>query len=406
MAINNTKGSADVNIPLPTAVLRALILLNDAGYEAYIVGGCVRDRLMGKEPSDWDITTSALPEQTLDVFSRYRTIHTGVQHGTVTVVIDEMPLEITTYRVDGAYSDGRHPDAVSFTSLLREDLRRRDFTVNAMAYHPDGGLVDYFGGRSDIQQAIIRCVGSPYERFSEDALRIIRALRFSAVLGFSIEKATADAVHRLSSTLSRVSIERITAEFKRLICGENAADIMENYTDVVSVFLPEAKGCTEYARLPQVSPQPHVRLATLFYDAKIPAETAEKALRRLRLNTQTIRDIKLLVSSCNGSTGLEDSNLLRLLNRMGPELIFDYLAIIAADAATVSRVRHLLEKGACYRLSMLSVQGDDLLSIGIPPGPLLGKWLQTLLYAVMDDVCPNDKKALLDYVRTTKKPVL
>ena len=215
-----------VHIDLPVAVSSAIQKLNSAGFEAYAVGGCIRDSLLEYQPDDWDITTSATPSEMQAVFAEYRTVETGLQHGTLMVLLDGMSLEITTYRVDGTYSDGRHPDGVSFTRALSEDLRRRDFTINAMAYHPKTGLVDLYDGQADLAAAIIRCVGEPYRRFEEDALRILRALRFSSTLGFAMDDATAQALRALSSTLTKVSVERITTEFVKLLCGKDAENVL------------------------------------------------------------------------------------------------------------------------------------------------------------------------------------
>lgn len=394
-----------MNISLPSSVLHAIRLLNNAGFEAFVVGGCVRDSLMGKQPTDWDITTSALPEQTVAVFADYRTIDTGIQHGTVTVILENTPLEITTYRVDGSYSDGRHPDTVAFTRSLQEDLRRRDFTVNAMAYHPERGLVDPFGGQSDLADGIIRCVGAPSERFSEDALRILRAVRFSSVLGFTIDLDTADALRRLSSTLSRVSVERIATEFKKLLCGAEAVRVMAEHRDVIAVFMPEISNCADFSLLSNARPLPHARLAALFYGADVSATAAESALRRLRLDNQTIREASLLLSVRLQALSREDSCLLRLLNVVGPDLIFDYLDIKSIGKETAQRVQQLLDMKACYQVSMLAVNGDDMIAAGVAPGPAVGATLQALLYAVMEDACPNNKDALLAYMKIWKKPV-
>lgn len=394
-----------MNITLPASIQRALAQLNDAGYEAYVVGGCVRDSLMGKAPADWDITTSALPTDIMRVFSDFRTIATGLQHGTVTVIIDNTPLEITTYRVDGLYADGRHPDSVTFTTRLDEDLKRRDFTINAMAYHPDRGLIDPFNGQMDLQAKTIRCVGTPIQRFTEDALRILRALRFSAVLGFDIEATTADAIHCLASALSCVSIERITSEFKRLICGENADTILDNFEDVIAVFLPEICGCNGALNLVDLLAHPRTRMAALFYSANIGAESATTILRRLRFDIQTIRDIQRLLSFSVNADYAEDAYLLRLLNHMGAELVFDYFSITKAPDTTIRRTRELLNERACYSTTMLAINGNDLLSIGVPPGPAVGEMLHRALYAVMDRQCPNERTALINYIEETKKPV-
>ena len=394
-----------MHIHIPPSVLHAIQSLNDAGYEAYIVGGCVRDSLMGKSPVDWDITTSALPEQTNKVFADHRTIDTGMRHGTVTVITEDMPLEITTYRVDGAYSDGRHPDAVTFTPSLKEDLRRRDFTVNAMAYHPKHGIVDCHGGQADIRNRIIRCVGDPEERFREDALRILRALRFAAVLGFHIESETANAVHKFSTHLRNVSIERITAEFKRLICADGAIQIMDAFRDVMSIFLPEMTFCDDFSLLSRVPETLHVRLAALFYSADIAPDTAVGMLERMRFDRRTIQNVLLLLSFRVDDLLTEKQYFLRLLNYLGPELIFDYLALKEADPHTVSRAKELLTQNPCYKTSMLAINGNDLLDLGIPAGPEVGAIMSDLLNAVINGACINEKDALLSYLITMKKPV-
>ena len=386
-----------MNITLPSSVRHAIQLLNDAGFEAYVVGGCVRDYLMGKEPYDWDITTSAHPEDTLTVFSEYRTIETGLQHGTITVIVDDTPLEITTYRVDGAYTDGRHPDAVTFTPSLTEDLRRRDFTINAMAYHPNIGIVDPFGGQADLSNSVIRCVGKPMDRFTEDALRIIRGLRFASTLGFTIEDATSDAIHRLCSNLCLVSIERITAEFKRLICGVDASFILTRFSDVIAVFLPEIAS-NLCGRLSELPARLSIRFAALFQDANVSAEHARGALQRLRMDNQTIRQITTLLEVLPNTVSRQDASILRLLHHLGPEWIWDYFTLKRCDISIIRRTKELLDSHACYRVSMLAIDGQDLIHYGITPGPEIGRTLNELLDAVMDGVCENTKIALLAYL--------
>lgn len=385
-------------IELPNTVLYAIQRLNDAGFEAYAVGGCVRDSLMGKTPQDWDITTSATPDEMKSIFTDFPTIETGLQHGTLTIVVQGVPLEITTYRVDGVYTDGRHPDAVIFTRTLPEDLRRRDFTVNAMAYHPLHGLIDLFNGCRDIESGIIRCVGNPTTRFSEDALRILRALRFASTLGFDIEADTALALQALSPTLDRVSVERITVEFKRLLCGKDAVDILRTYRHTIAVFLPEIAGCDDFAPLSQTKALPYARLAALFYSAGLVPKAAETALRRLRFDNQTVRDVTLLLSETERTIGDTEADLLYLLNRLGPERIYDYLAIRRVDNRIISRVDELLKNGACYRVSMLAVDGKDLMAVGIQPGPDVGRCLERLLGAVIEGKCLNRKEDLLNYI--------
>ena len=233
-----------MKINIPQKAAQILKTLNAAGYEAYVVGGCVRDSILGREPGDWDITTSALPEQVKELFRR--TVDTGIQHGTVTVMMDKEGFEVTTYRVDGEYHDGRHPDAVTFTRSLEEDLKRRDFTINAMAYHPEHGLVDLFGGMEDIGKRIIRCVGNPVERFTEDALRMLRAVRFSAQLGFTVEENTKAALARMSGNLEHVSAERIQTELVKLLVSDHPDYLRTAWeTGLTREFLPEFDACME-----------------------------------------------------------------------------------------------------------------------------------------------------------------
>lgn len=225
-------------IELPVGARRILEALHTAGYQAYVVGGCVRDSLLGKAPKDWDLCTSATPRQMQQVFAGWHVVETGLQHGTLTVVVDHVPYEVTTFRVDGAYTDHRHPDEVTFVTDVREDLARRDFTVNAMAYHPVTGVVDAFGGQEDLKRGIIRCVGDAPTRFEEDALRILRALRFSSVYGFAIDGTTAQAAHTLKHTLQGVAAERIQVELTKMLCGQGAGMILRRYADVIAQVVP------------------------------------------------------------------------------------------------------------------------------------------------------------------------
>lgn len=394
-----------MNMTLPSAVLHAITLLNNAGFEAYAVGGCVRDSLLGNQPADWDIATSALPAEMQLIFSAFHTIETGLRHGTLTVIIEQVSLEITTYRIDGDYSDGRHPDAVLFTRSLTEDLRRRDFTVNAMAYHPETGLIDLYGGQTDLTARIIRCVGEPEQRFSEDALRILRALRFASTLGFSIEEKTETALIALASNLGCVSAERIAVEIKKLISGIDACRILQTYRSVMSVILPEIVNCDDFSMLCRLPTSVRTRFASLFYTANVSAKDAETALRRLRIDNRTIREVSLLLTPQTNTFDNVESYVLHLLNRFGPDLIYDYLSIHSENEETARCADRLLESNACYQLSMLAITGDDIIATGIKPGPAVGQVLESLLNAVMDGTCPNEKEALLNHVKNNKKPV-
>ncbi len=391
-------------IELPHEVRLVLEKLNNAGYEAYVVGGCVRDSLMGISPYDWDIATSATPREMQAVFADHRTIETGLKHGTLTVVIEDIPMEITTFRVEGNYSDGRHPDTVLFSRTVVEDLKRRDFTINAMAYHPLSGVIDLFNGTSDANQGIIRCVGDPQERFEEDALRILRALRFASVLDFVIEEKTAAALHRLFPTLQWVSKERITTELCKLLCGKAAERIADEYADVLSFLLPPLRKVTDFHLLSAVEPSPAYRLAALFWRTDVSIETLPLILRELRLDNHTIRSV-LLLYSCKEMPHTEQRQWLRILNRLDAELTWVYLALCEADETIYELLEKLLNNRRCYKMSMLAVNGNDLMQAGLCEGPMVGQLLQTLLEAVMDSLCPNQMDALLSYAKAIKKPV-
>lgn len=397
-------------IPLPVPVEAALSQLQASGFEAYVVGGCVRDSLLQRCPDDWDITTSAMPDEIMTVFADCKTVPTGLEHGTVTVIMQGMPLEITTYRTDGDYSDGRHPDSVSFTSQLQEDLRRRDFTINAMAYHPQEGLVDYFGGLSDLKDEQIACVGDPLQRFGEDALRILRALRFSSVLGFEISAATADAVHRLSPLLHRVSAERISVEFIKLLRGRDVQRVLTEYWDVVCQLFPALSAHEQTVKtVAAVENTAVLRLSALLQACS--PEDAKGIVESLRLDNNTARTVMLLVANKDTPLFLDDRQLRRLLCDLGesaPLLAELQRARAAAyndddKQAVLRNIRKRLEEiaqsDACYRLKDLAVNGNDLLELGVSAGPPMGEMLQNLLEAVMDDTCPNERDALVQYVK-------
>lgn len=393
-----------MQIILPPAVSTAIQQLNNAGYEAYAVGGCVRDSLMGIAPKDWDITTSATPAEMQAVFADSRTIETGLKHGTLTVIKEGLPLEITTYRVDGDYSDGRHPDSVAFTGCLADDLQRRDFAINAMAYHPDIGVVDLYGGQEDISDGLISCVGEAKKRFSEDALRILRAMRFASVLGFAITKETELAIRALYPTLSCVSVERITTEVTKLLSGTSAQRILIDYPEVFRHILPEMGGAHEYSLLSRVPATPIARWTALFYACDLSAEKAGGILRRLRLDHRSIRAVQTLIS-CRHIPLQTDADLLRLLNRLdNTDLLRDYMALNELDFDTCQRIVNMVTDRRCYKISMLAISGDDIVACGVR-GPDVGVMLEALLNAVMDGKCTNEKKALLQYMQTLKKPV-
>ena len=398
-----TSDVTDKRFILPAEVREAIDRLCGAGYEAFIVGGCVRDTLLGRPVSDFDMTTSAAPEETAAVFKDCRVIKTGMKHGTVTVLIDGIPLEITTYRTDGAYSDGRHPDSVSFTASLEEDLARRDFTVNAMAYHPAVGLVDRFGGLADLDRKLIRCVGDPQRRFSEDALRILRALRFASVLSFSIEEATLAAAIGLRDNLRAVSAERIYAEVTKFICGGGADALLPSANSVLaSAVAPLASyDAAAWAgtarRLSRVPRDGAPRYAALFAD--LSDADAARAAELLKMDTKTrdavlaahrLRDVPLPTSAPEAR---------ELLRRGGKDAAETSLLVREASgepgAAEARRlVRDVIERGDAYTVRMLAISGSDLVKLGIPAGKEVGDTLERLLDEVIAGRLPNERSTL------------
>lgn len=437
-------------LELPPQVNTALALLNGAGFEAFLVGGAVRDYARGHDPAqDWDITTNARPEQVKAVFSSHRLIETGLQHGTVTVLLDHMPLEITTYRVDGAYSDHRRPDAVHFTGSLREDLARRDFTMNALAYHPAVGLVDLVGGQADLAQGLIRCVGDPDRRFQEDGLRMLRALRFSATLELTIESHTGAAIHRNRALLDHIAAERVQVELTKLLCGARPAEVLRDFADVIAVPLPELvplfgfdqrnphhdKDVWEHtlAVVTNSPPDPVLRWAALLHDVGKPAcfsldtegvghfyghaatsaALAEDILTRLKFDNGSKTRILQLVRHHDAPLAADPKAVKRLLNRHGPETVRQLIALHRADTlgqaalclprlATLDQVsalaEALLQEEACFSLRDLAVNGRDLLALGLR-GAAIGQALQLCLEAVMDEQVPNARGPLLALIQ-------
>lgn len=435
----------EINLPAP--VLTALDALTENGFEAYCVGGCVRDAALGKIPSDYDIATSALPERIIAVFSRFRVIETGLKHGTVTVIIDGMQLEITTFRIDGSYSDGRHPDSVSFTSSLEEDLRRRDFTINAMAYSPKSGLIDLFGGMEDLFGRLIRCVGNPIDRFNEDALRILRAIRFAASLGFSLEDDTAAAVHHECCRLECVSAERLSAELSKLVTGSDACNILIDYSDVIAVIIPEILPCIGFEQhskyhkydvwqhichaLEASPPELDVRLALLLHDIgkpacftmdeqghghfhgheKLSSHIAADVLTRLRYPTALVNTVRDLVAMHYILPIAERTYVRRIMSKTGTEKFYKLIKVITADNSakaieadkrldcieTMERFAdELVKENACIKLSDLNINGTDLIGIGLA-GKEIGDMLSLLLEMVIADILPNKHDVLLRF---------
>lgn len=432
---------------LPAPVVEIIRTLEGQGFEAYAVGGCVRDTLLGRMPSDWDITTSARPEEVKALFAR--TVDTGLQHGTVTVLLDRTGYEVTTYRIDGDYEDGRHPNQVTFTASLKEDLKRRDFTVNAMACHPDRGLVDLFGGRKDLEQGVIRCVGKPQERFKEDALRILRAVRFCAQLGFGMEKHTREAIREIAPNLQKVSAERIQTELVKLLVSPHPEYLRIAYeTGMTAWFLPEWDRCMTTAQntphhiytvgehslraMQLIRPDKVLRLTMLLHDIakplmkttdengtdhfKMHAAEGEKLagtiLRRLKFDNETIRTVCHLIRWHDSRPDAKLTSVRRAVNRIGEAYFPLYLEVQRADLLAQSlycreeKLRRLDGVCACYQqiqnsgdctsLKTLAVSGKDLIEAGYRPGKELGYILKRLLEYVLEHPQDNQKERLLE----------
>lgn len=379
---------------LPDVVLGAIGRLEQAGYEAVAVGGCVRDALMGRQPTDYDLATNAPPEEVVRVFSGERVAPTGLAHGTVTLVTGGMALEITTYRVDGEYSDHRRPGGVQFTGSLREDLARRDFTVNAIAYSPTRGLIDPMGGQRDIDAKLIRAVGDPVARFFEDALRILRALRFASRLGFEIEPATARALTELACWLSYVARERVGAEFEGLLTGPGAAGILYAHRPVVEAALPGLQSVGEdawrdsLAKLSRAPADSASRLAALLRPL---GPGAQGVLTSLRLPAKTTARALRLIDWLNNP----EPSAARALGALGPE---DARALFLMNGADGAELERLIQTDACVTIRQLAVDGNDLTVLGLS-GPAVGAALQKLLDGVLAGA-PNERGALLSRIRT------
>jgi len=445
---NNRQRRAPV-FNIPYTVTSALSRLSAAGFEGYVVGGCVRDMLMGREIHDWDITTNALPSEVHEVFSDNKVFDTGIAHGTVSVLTGGGVLEITTYRVDGEYTDNRHPDSVTFTRSLREDLSRRDFTMNAIAYSPADGLVDPFGGQEDIKRGVIRCVGDASKRFDEDALRILRALRFASMLGFAIEENTAAASRQKSQLLKNVSAERINVELTKLLCGGGAGEVLRNYRDILAVAIPQLAPMFDFDQqnrhhiydvwthtiitveaLPSIT---ELRWAALFHDigkpasftmdehgeghyyghAEAGAQIANEVMHALKFDNATRERVFLLVKFHDTTVGTDEKRVKRLLGRFGEEFVRQLLLLKRADNLAQSEkyrerqqlitkaealIDEIIARKDCVSLKDLAVNGRDMMELGFE-GKAIGEALQTLLDAVIDGLVPNEKTALIEYVK-------
>ena len=442
----------DIKIEMPKAVGEIIEVLEAAGFEAFAVGGCVRDAVLGREPADWDITTSAMPEQVKALFSR--TIDTGIQHGTVTVMKDHVGYEVTTYRIDGEYEDARHPKEVSFTSNLVEDLKRRDFTINAMAYNDRAGIVDEFDGIGDLERGVIRCVGNAMDRFSEDALRMLRAVRFSAQLGFAIDEDTRAAIAKLAPNLEKISAERIQVELVKLLTSAHPDFLRTAYeTGMTAVVLPEfddimnceakdglfegSVGEHTLKSLLHVEDDKVLRLTMLFHDfgkyltcsrteegvtrflghGDISSDLARSILRRLKFDNDTTEKVKRLTAVHDLFVKNAPNRVRRCMAKVGKDLFPYFLKVRKANIlawkeeaqekalAELEELQQIyegiLERGECVCIKELSVDGRDLMACGVQQGRQIGEILADLLEIVLEDPEKNSKETLLAYVQET-----
>lgn len=374
-----------MDIKIPRYVNTVLRTLRAAGCESFVVGGCVRDALMGKAPSDWDVCTSAKPEEIKGIFSDQKTIDMGIRHGTVAVLTKGGPVEVTTYRIDGEYLDGRHPEKVEFTESLEEDLARRDFTMNAIAYHPQRGLVDPFYGREAITMRRIVCVGAPEKRFEEDALRILRGLRFASVQGFQIDRDSAAAMKTCAGLIRNVSVERINVELSKLITGAFADRVLEEFTEIIKIAVPDIIP-TPIQQVPAILP---VRLALLF-----PQDT-ETVLRKLKYDNRTIKSASALARLFQEPEPRESIETKKLLSREGEEIARLYFESLGRS----EELENLFKSKACYSIRQLAVNGRDLISAGVEPGQEIGRTLNRLLDLVIEGKIENDRETLLRELR-------
>lgn len=434
-------------IELPEKVNYIIAQLEAAGFEAYAVGGCVRDMLIGRTPDDWDVTTSATPWQVKQIF--HHTVDTGIRHGTVTVLLAREGFEVTTYRIDGVYEDGRHPSKVTFTPSLAEDLKRRDFTVNAMAYNDQNGLVDLFGGMEDLDRGVIRCVGDAAERFGEDALRLLRAVRFSAQLGFVIADDTRAAITELTPHLAAISAERIQAELVKLLLSEHSDFLRDAYClGITKVILPELDAAFATAQhnphhmydvgehtmqcLLHVRPDKALRLAALLHDIGKPAtrttdadgidhfhghvelsvQMAGEILRRMKLDNDTIAKVKTYVKYHDTEVEPNARAVRRAVNRMGEDCFAPILELKRADALAQSEYRReeklsrldaagalykqIVKERQCVSLKTLAVTGNDLIDLGVPKGKQIGEILHNLLEEVLQEPANNTREYLIE----------
>lgn len=425
---------------------KALTILNNSGYEAYVIGGAVRDSLLNLGVNDFDITTNATPNQIKQVFKDYKTIDTGIKHGTVKVQFEENDVEITTYRKESGYTDNRHPDTVEFTNSLKEDCNRRDFTINAIAYNPKYGIIDYFDGIKDIENKVIRCIGNPEERFKEDALRILRRLRFASVLGFDIEEKTKQAIFDNRYMLKNISVERIYEELKKLVCGSNIKKVICDYIDVIAVIMPEVADMKGFDQknphhiydvlvhtavvMENTPPIPQLRIAALLHDVGKPAVFtidedgvghfynhseesliyAKRILKELKVSASDYDLITKLVEYHDIWLTPDDKCICHTLKKFGIDFIHNLMIIKRADNKGQNTIdydrseeydilenafRDAIEENKVYSLKQLAVNGNDLMTAGIKPNEIMGEILDKLLDMVIDGKIENKKELLI-----------
>ncbi len=440
-----------MELHLPEKVNRAIKLLKDNGFEAYAVGGCVRDMIMGIAAHDFDVTTSALPEETEKVFEGFRIIETGIKHGTVTVIIEGEPIEITTYRTDGDYLDNRHPESVNFSRNLKDDLSRRDFTVNTLCFNENEGLIDLFGGTEDIKSGIIRCVGEPDKRFNEDALRIMRAIRFSCTLGFDIEKSTSESIIKNRELLRNIAAERIREEFTKLLCGKSVRDTLNKYRCVLEVFIPEYAdlfGCeqnTPYhiydvaqhslAAVDFIENDKDLRLTMFFHDiAKPLCKTTDEngrdhfkghalagyviskeILKRMRYDNKTVEKVSTLIKIHSAASPRSKAEAKFFLSNIGEERYRNFMKVRRADCFAKANpnshdeklkkmqefLDEILKNDECFSLKQLNIDGNDLKAMGIK-GEKINLALNSLLTLVINGDCENDRDKLIEKAKELK----
>ncbi len=450
-----------IKIKLPEKVNILISRLESRGYEAFAVGGCIRDSIMGRTPNDWDLCTSATPDEMKSCFEGFRVIETGLQHGTLTVLLDGESFEITTYRIDGEYSDGRHPDHVAFTRSLEEDLARRDFTVNAMAYSEKSGLMDPFGGRSDLSHGILRCVGNPVRRFTEDSLRILRCVRFASQLSYAIEDSTAAAMYECLPLLDRVAAERIRAEFDKLLCGPAAADVLRTHRGIIAHVIPEIRPMFDLDQkntyhsydvwehtlhvLDSIPAEPLPRLAAFFHDIGKPstmtivpndspdfpewghfyghepagAEITDAVMHRLKYDKATRKTVCNVIDAHKVVFQPTEKHARRLLLKLGEDQLRMLIQLELADVKgqnpvyTAERVANIqafeaalnavLAAEQCFSMKHMAIGGHDLMELGVPQGREIGRILKALLAQVVDGDLLNDREVLIERAKELMK---